>query len=117
MLTGAESSTIIPVTLADFERTTFRHDGLERDVYRAVVDFARRVIAEGFTTYLPSLFGTPDRPLSTGYMLGSVLRACVAKEFTILATGRTSPIIGWLRALAAQAHDECGGPGVGAVGM
>ena len=29
----------------------------------------------------------------------------------MFATGRTSPIIGWLRALAAQAHEECGGPG------
>ena len=40
----------------------------------------------------------------------------VAKEFTVLARGRTSPIIAWLRALAADAHGSCGGPGVGAVG-
>jgi dienelactone hydrolase len=123
------------VTLAGFERTTFQHDGLERDVYRAgsgpavvviaeipgihpgVLDFARRVVAEGFTTYLPSLFGTPDRPMSVGYVLNSTGRACVAKEFTVLATGQTSPIVSWLRALAGQAHGECGGPGVGAVGM
>ena len=26
-------------------------------------------------------------------------------------------MVTWLRALAAQAHAECGGPGVGAVGM
>ena len=126
---------IVAVTLDGFERTTFSHDGLERDVYRAgagpavvvihevpgmhpgVLDFARRVVAAGFTAYLPSLFGTPDRPLSVGYMLGTIGRVCVAKEFTILATNRTSPIIDWLRALAAKAHAECGGPGVGAVGM
>ena len=34
-----------------------------------------------------------------------------------MATDRTSPIISWLRRLAADAHAECGGPGVGAVGM
>ena len=30
---------------------------------------------------------------------------------------RTAPAVTWLRALAVQAHKECGGPGVGAVGM
>ena len=30
---------------------------------------------------------------------------------------KTSPIIGWLRALAKQIHQEVGGVGVGAVGM
>ena len=33
------------------------------------------------------------------------------------ATGRTSPVVDWLRALAAEEHQRCGGPGVGAVGM
>jgi dienelactone hydrolase len=126
---------IVAVTLDGFERTTFSHDGLDRDVYRSgagpavviiheipglhpgVVDFARRVIAAGFTAYLPSLFGTPGRPVSAGYMLGSIAKACVAKEFTVLATNRTSPVIDWLRALAGRAHADCGGPGVGAVGM
>jgi dienelactone hydrolase len=41
---------------------------------------------------------------------------CVSREFTLLAD-RTNPVITWLRALAAQAHAECGGPGVGAIGM
>jgi dienelactone hydrolase len=41
----------------------------------------------------------------------------VSREFTALALNRTSPVIGWLRRLAAEAHAECGGPGVGAVGM
>ena len=34
----------------------------------------------------------------------------------MLALGRTSPIISWLRALARDEHERCGGPGVGAVG-
>ena len=33
------------------------------------------------------------------------------------ATGRTSPVIDWLRALAGHEHERCGGPGVGAIGM
>jgi len=46
-----------------------------------------------------------------------MLPVCVSREFTVLATGRTSPIVSWLRALAAAEHTRCGGPGVGAVGM
>ena len=46
-----------------------------------------------------------------------MVRACVAREFATFALDRTSPVIGWLRRLAADAHQECGGPGVGAVGM
>jgi dienelactone hydrolase len=45
-----------------------------------------------------------------------MLKICVAAEFTKLADG-TSPVVGWLRALAASAFGECGGPGVGVVGM
>ena len=40
----------------------------------------------------------------------------MAREFTKLAD-RTSPVVGWLRALAASAYRECGGPGVGVVAM
>ncbi len=35
----------------------------------------------------------------------------------MLAQGRTSPIISWLRVLAQDEHARCGGPGVGAIGM
>jgi dienelactone hydrolase len=49
-------------------------------------------------------------------ILRSIGWVCVGREFTLLAD-RTSPIATWLRSLAAQAHHECGGPGVGAIGM
>lgn len=86
-------------------------------LYPAVLDFAARVRALGLSTYLPSLVGTPGRPISVGYALGSLARACVAREFTVWARGHTSPIVDWLRGLAAVAHRERGGPGVGAIGM
>jgi dienelactone hydrolase len=121
--------------LSGFTESTFTHDGLDRRVFRAgtgpavivihevpgitpeVAAFARRVVDRGFSVRLPSLFGTPGKPMSTGYVIRSITRACVASEFTAFALDRTSPIIGWLRALAAEAHAECGGAGVGAVGM
>lgn len=86
----------------------FLHDG--------VVAFGRRVVDAGFTVYMPSLFGTPG-PLTAARSVASMARACISREFTLLATRRTSPITHWLRALAREAHAACGGPGVGAIGM
>jgi dienelactone hydrolase len=42
---------------------------------------------------------------------------CIRREFLAWTSGRSSPIVDWLRALARQALAECGGKGVGAVGM
>ena len=128
--------------LAAYERTMFAHDGADRTVYRRgsgpavivvaempgitpkVVEFADRVAAIGCTAVLPHLFGEPGRDpyvggrlARTATMLRSVVPACVSREFTVLATGRSSPVVAWLRALAADEHARCGGPGVGAVGM
>ena len=44
-------------------------------------------------------------------------RACVSAEFRAFAGQGSSPVTNWLRALARLAHAECGGPGVGAIGM
>lgn len=85
-------------------------------IHPGVVEFGRRLVAAGYTVYLPSLFGRPGQPLTAGATIRSIVRVCVAREFAILAD-RTSPVAHWLRALAVQAHAECGGPGVGAVGM
>jgi len=111
------------------------YDGITHPVYRGgdgpaviviheipglhpqVVAFGRRLIAAGMTAYFPSLFGVPGKPVSTGYMMQQLARACVSREFATWATHRTSPIVTWLRALAKDAHAACGGPGVGAVGM
>ncbi len=122
-------------TLADFQASTFTAQGASRAVYRfgsgpavivmseipgitpRVAEFARMTASRGLTAVVPHLFGDDGRAPSTGYIAASMTRACIAREFTVLATGRTSPIIGWLRALAREEHGRCGGPGVGAVGM
>ena len=131
--------------LHDFERTSFTHEGKERTVFRIgtgpavivmtempgispkVAGFARKVAAIGCTAVVPHLFGVPGRdpnPAARGgkldsarYAMSSIVPACISKEFTTFAVGRTSPVISWLRALAAAEHERCGGPGVGAVGM
>ncbi|MGB7104637.1 MAG: dienelactone hydrolase family protein [Acidimicrobiales bacterium] len=79
--------------------------------------FGRKVADRGMTAVMPSLFGTPGREMTTAYTLGVVARACISREFTMLATNKTSPITKFLRELAAQEHKTSGGPGVGVVGM
>jgi len=82
-----------------------------------VLRFADEVVDTGFTVALPHLFGTLNE---NGSVVGGVTlfaRLCVTSEFTKLALRVTSPIAGWLRALARSLHSELGGPGVGAIGM
>lgn len=70
------------------------------------------------SVYLPSLFGEPGRPITSLYHIKSTAEViCVRREFTLWRRNRSSPIVDWLRALARRAHEECGGPGVGALGM
>jgi dienelactone hydrolase len=125
----------MPEPLDGFDRSTFTFEGSTRSVYRTgdgpaviviseipgitpkVAEFGRTVAASGLTAVLPHMFGDDGRTPSPGYVASSFFKACIAKEFTVLATGRTSPVIGWLRALARDEHRRCGGPGVGAVGM
>ncbi|QIX28405.1 dienelactone hydrolase [Nocardioides sp. JQ2195] len=130
--------------LLDFDQETFTDGGTTHSVHRSgsgpavlviaeipgitpkVLEFARTVRAEGFTVVLPHLFGAPGRdpnPPAHGWT-GTVAtgvralgRVCISREFSLFAPGRTSPVVTWLRALAAREHERCGGPGVGAIGM
>ena len=69
-----------------FARRSETYDGITRDVWQAghgpaviviheipglhpgVVAFARRLVDAGFTAVMPSLFGTPGREISAGYV-------------------------------------------------
>ncbi|XTR52449.1 dienelactone hydrolase family protein [Pseudarthrobacter sp. So.54] len=120
-------------SLAGFTESTFRHGNIRHQVFRAgagpavilihevpgihpgVLDLARRLIGRGYTVYLPSMFGRPGGPAGKG-IVQSIAKVCISREFAVLAN-RSSPAAGWLRALAYRAHQECGGPGVGAIGM
>ena len=83
-----------------------------------VAHFAERVIERGYRVAMPELFGEAGRPFSYGYMAKEMAAsACVRREFSVLARRRSSPITHYLRALCRELHAECGGTGVGAVGM
>jgi dienelactone hydrolase len=82
-----------------------------------VIEFAERVVNQGFTVVMPLLVGEVGRGPSGAYIAQSMAKVCISREFTTMAMHKTSPIISWLRALAHQLHNEVGGIGVGAVGM
>jgi dienelactone hydrolase len=118
-----------------FTTSAFTALGKTRDVYRRgsgpavivmsevpgitplVASYATRIADAGFSVFMPQLFGTPNRVESHGYAAGVIARLCIGREFSVLAANRSSPVVDWLRALARFAHEQCGGKGVGAVGM
>ena len=123
------------MSIPGWDHSTFTHDGVTHETYRKgsgpavvvvheipgitpkVLEFAERVVAQGFTVVMPLLVGEVGRKPSGSYIASSMRKICISREFTTMAMHKTSPIISWLRALARQMHSEVGGVGVGAVGM
>jgi dienelactone hydrolase len=121
--------------LEDFARREIAFDGVAKRVYVAgsgpavivmsempgispeVARFARWVRDAGFTVYMPSLFGRDGAVPGVEEGTAAFKQACVSAEFRALAANQSSPVTQWLRALARIAHGECGGRGVGAIGM
>jgi dienelactone hydrolase len=129
---------VVPVTddpLDDFERRPVTLLGETKGVYVAgtgpavivmaempgisphVARFSRWVRDAGFTVYMPSLFGRDGAFPGVEEGRAVLQRACVSAEFRAFAANESSPVTRWLRALANLAHEQCGGPGVGAIGM
>ena len=102
-------------------------DGKTRDVYRKgegpavlvfaempgitpkVLDFADRVVALGCTAVVPHLFGVPGAVMTLATTIRAIAPACVSKEFSAWATGKTSPVVEWSKALARR-MSEAGAP-------
>ncbi|HEX7807398.1 MAG TPA: dienelactone hydrolase family protein [Thermoanaerobaculia bacterium] len=121
--------------LDDFSRRDITLDGTTKTVYVAghgpavivmtempgispnVARFSRWVRDAGFTVYMPSLFGRDGAVPTVEEGMPVMQRACVSAEFRAMVANQTSPVTIWLRALARLAHEECGGVGVGAIGM
>jgi dienelactone hydrolase len=121
--------------LADFEVRQFTAEGKTKKVYTSgsgpavivmaempgisphVARFSRWVREAGFTVYMPSLFDRDGAVPELQEGVEVFKRACVSAEFRALAANQSSPVTVWLRSLARQAHLQCGGPGVGAIGM
>lgn len=119
--------------MEDFQESTFEYNGLEKTVYklggddkpavlllleipgmtRHTLEFARRLHRDGFTVYLPLLFGKANSPYEPGKNLA---RLCIQKEFNLLAYRKQSFISEWLRALCREIQKSSQRK-IGAIGM
>lgn len=109
--------------LPGFTRTNFTHEGVERDVYRRgtgpgvlvmheipgitpqVATFGLRIADAGFSVFMATLFGTPGRPLSFPYVGQQFARACIRREFRVLAANKPAHSV-----LTTDLIDEEGEP-------
>lgn len=75
---------------------------------------ADEFIDQGFSVYLPHLFG----PIGELNVAGNMARVfCMRREFHLFAKNHSSPIVDWLKALCQHIRDSSGVPGVGVIGM
>lgn len=123
------------VELGSWQRAPFTGGGLTYDCFEkgegpgvvlipeipglspGVVGFGEHLVEAGFTVVIPSPFGTPGRKESMGYVLGTVARLCVSKEFRAFAVNAERPITKYLRAVATDLAARTPGRGVGVIGM
>lgn len=119
--------------LPGFKTFDFSHNGYKHTVYKKgdgttpgvlliqelpgitpeTVALAERLHNDGFTVYMPYLFGEVNNPAEPFKNLGKV---CISLEFRLLANKRKGPVTDWLRALCRRMQEETGGK-VGAIGM
>jgi dienelactone hydrolase len=123
------NGTVDGPALPGFRRFSFAHEGRKRYVFRTghgagvlllhelpgmvpeCVDLGRRLADAGFTVFLPLMFGEAGKRHHLPPL-------CVTREFNLWRSGRTSPIVGWLRALSRHIHDlGDSGPRLGVIGM
>ncbi|KAA1251603.1 dienelactone hydrolase [Mycobacterium simiae] len=86
-------------------------------MHPGVLALGNHLVDNGFTVAIPSLFGTPGRAVSAGYVATTLARACVAREFAAMATNKQRPVSVFLRALARDLNASTPGKGVGVIGQ
>jgi len=86
-------------------------------IHPGVLGLGNHLVDNGFTVAIPSLFGEPGRGKDVGYVLSTISRACVAREFAALATNKQRPVSVFLRALARDLNKSTPGKGVGVIGQ
>ncbi|HSL34715.1 MAG TPA: hypothetical protein VK871_13750 [Candidatus Limnocylindrales bacterium] len=128
---------------AGYARERYEAVGIAHDVYRGgegppvillhelpslswrTVKLANHIRDRGFRVVMPMLVGgVREAPTSAGRtarlaadLVTSTVRLCISRQFVVLLQGRTSPITGWLLALARDEAQASGHPRVGVIGM
>lgn len=125
-----------PNDVSDFQSKTYSFAGKNKTVLRigssgppviviheiygftpTLARFCRWLSAAGLQIYAPIIFGRADATNQEKQSLTRFLGLCVSREISLFARGSASPIVEWLKPLCRNAHQECGGRGVGVIGM
>jgi dienelactone hydrolase len=127
---GAPESDLTGWSVAPFTGGGYTHDVYRKGegpgvvlipeipgIHPGVLGLGNHLVDNGFTVAIPSLFGEPGRPISVGYVLPTIARACVAREFAAFATNKQRPVSVFLRALARDLKASTPGKGVGVIGQ
>ncbi len=85
-------------------------------IHPGVLGLGNHLVDNGFTVAIPSLFGEPGRGKDPGYVVATIAKHCVTREFAALATNKQRPVAVFLRALARELNKETPGKGVGVIG-
>lgn len=86
-------------------------------IHPGVLGLGNHLVDNGFTVAIPSLFGEPGRGKDPAYVISTIARACVAREFAGFATNKQRPVSVYLRALARDLNKSTPGKGVGVIGQ
>jgi dienelactone hydrolase len=86
-------------------------------IHEGVLALGNHLVDNGFTVWMPSLYGTPGMPARGLGLVPSMVRGCVAKEFAAFALDKDRPVTHYLRALARDLNEQTPGRGVGVIGQ
>ena len=118
----------------DFDALLTTHHGISRTVYRkgtgpivvilpeipglhtSTFELARKIAEQEFSVCLLSLFGEDNKPFRYRDAIQQISRVCINREFAILASRRSSPIIDWIRSFCRQMQTQSDS-GTGLIGM
>jgi dienelactone hydrolase len=125
----------LPELLSRYEPPwTFSHGGITHPIYSTGIGANVVVLHElpGLTqeclefgliisekvparVHLPLLFGDPEPNLFG--KAANAARICISREIYAFAASKTSPLVGWCRALCGELKDKSNTRGVGVIGM
>ena len=118
--------------LPEWQQSDFAAGGISHVVYRkgtgpgvvlmhelpgltpTCIRLGKWLVDAKYCVFMPLFFGRANEHAIAPV---SVARICIQREIWLFSSGRTSPIVDWLRALCRHVKQECGGDGVGVVGM
>ncbi|MCP2168636.1 dienelactone hydrolase family protein [Goodfellowiella coeruleoviolacea] len=130
MATAAPTGQLTGWRRAAFSAAGYTHDCYEKGAGPGVVlvpevpgitpevlGLAEHLVDSGFTVVVPSPFGVPGKPETSGYRTSVIARLCVSAEFRAFALNAHRPFTDYLRALARDLNERTPGRGVGVIGM